>query len=144
MGNVLSDISSTDRVELLNTLRIQKNMITYLQKRIDILHDEYNDDISNKTVQLHAHKTISDTLEKNVEIYKEDLRKSRESNLHMTDIVSHIIELARRQESDIVSNIFQEQQGDYHTDIVQRIKYYRHGASYFQSRLKTILENNEL
>lgn len=136
MGNALSDVCN-DKVELMNTLRAQKKLIAYLQERIDILHEEYNRDIAKKDLELHLQKTTANSLE----FQKAELSKIVKAFLCKDKALALFRKLNNRRESDIISDIFQEQTEDKHTDIMQRIKYYRHGVWFFQSKLRTILED---
>ena len=140
MGNALSDVCN-DKVELMNTLRVQKKLIAYLQERIDILHEEYNRDIAKKDLELHLQKTTTNTLANSLEFQKAELYKIVKASLRRDKALALFRKLNNRRESDIISDIFQEQTEDQHTDIMQRIKYYRHGVWFFQSKLGTILED---
>lgn len=140
MGNALSDVCN-DKVELMNTLRVQKKLIAYLQERIDILHEEYNRDIAKKDLELHLQKTTTNTLANSLEFQKAELSKIVKASLRRDKALALFRKLNNRRESDIISDIFQEQTEDQHTDIMQRIKYYRHGVWFFQSKLGTILED---
>lgn len=139
MGNALSEMSN-QKVEVMNTLRAQKKLIAYLQQRIDILHEEYNRDIAKKDLELHLQRTTTNTLETSLQFHKAEMSKIMKALVCKDKILALFRKLSERRESEIVSDIFQERVEEEHTDIVQRIKYYRHGVCFFQTKLGTILE----
>lgn len=131
---------SNEQVELMNIIRTQKKLVAYLQERIDILHEEYNRDIAKKDLELHLQKTTTNTLTKSLQVHKAELSKIRHASVCKDRMLALFRKLSKRRESEIVSDMFQEQAEEHHTDILQRIKHYRHGVSFFQSKLETIFE----
>lgn len=139
MGNALSNIQSA---ELKRSIHNKNNLIAYLQERVDILHDEYNVELTKRDIKLHNAQNHINELQKALDECNAKFEKNQRLSEHKDRLIAKIRKLSAERQSVLISELFEFEQSDEQNDIIQQIKHYRQTIRYFQSKIENALEKS--